>query len=225
MNSRTKSINYMVKVAMLGTLSYLVMLLQFPLLPAAPFLKMDFSNVITLIGGFALGPMASLIIDSIRLMFDCLIDGTTTGFVGEFSAWLLGITYCVPSSIIYKYRRNIKGAFVAIVVAFVLSNCMGIISNKFIMFPLFGIPAEAINGMLVSAVLPFNAIKYSIVSVIVLLVYKPLSPIIKKQYTLHSKTSKNKSNIDVCKETNCQNIVNDMDKDNTNQHDNNEKLL
>lgn len=184
--TRTKSINYLVKIAMLGSLAYLVMLLQFPVIPSAPFLKMDFSNVITLIGGFALGPTAAFFIDSVRLMFDCLIDGSTTGYVGEFSAWLLGITFSVPASYIYKKHRTFKTAVFSVILAFVLSNIMGIISNKYIMFPLFGIPAEAIDDMLVTAVLPFNCIKYSVVAIIVLLLYKPMSPILKKQYSMHN---------------------------------------
>lgn len=186
--TRSKSINYLVKVAMLGTLSYLVMLLQFPILPVVPFMKMDFSNAVTLIGGFALGPSAAFFIDSIRLMFDCLIDGSATGYVGEFSAWLLGITYSVPASIIYKKRRTLKSATFAVILAFILSNVMGIISNKFIMFPLFGLPEAQTNNLLLVGVLPFNVIKYLCVSIIVMLLYKPLSPILKRQYTVHAKS-------------------------------------
>ncbi len=186
----TKSINYLVKVAMLGSLSYLVMMLQFPILPVVPFMKMDFSNVVTLIGGFALGPSAAFFIDSIRLMFDCVVDGTTTGYVGEFSAWLLGITYSVPASIIYKKRRTLKSATFAVILAFLLSNIVGILSNKFIMFPLFGMPEAKTNELLLIGVLPFNLIKFSCVSIIVMLLYKPLSPVIKKEYSLHSKAKK-----------------------------------
>ena len=194
MNSttRSKSINYLVKVAVLGALSGLVMMLQFPILPAAPFMKFDFSNVITLIGGFALGPSAAFFIDSIRLLIDCL-EGSATGYVGEFSAWLLGITYSVPASILYKYRKGFKWAVVAVIMSFILSNLMGVVSNWFIMFPLFGIPAEAIPNMIVTAVIPFNVIKYLIVSVIVLLLYKPLSPLLKKTYTIQKKKDKSKN--------------------------------
>lgn len=197
MNSttRSKSINYLVKVAVLGALSGLVMLLQFPILPAAPFLKFDFSNVITLIGGFALGPSAAFFIDSIRLMIDCL-EGSSTGYVGELSAWILGITYSVPASILYKYKKGFKWAFIAVVISFILSNLVGIISNWFVMFPLFGIPQEAIPNMVLTTVIPFNVIKYFIVSTIVLLLYKPLSPLLKKTYTISKKEKIENSSTD-----------------------------
>ncbi len=197
MNSttRSKSINYLVKIAVLGALSGLVMMLQFPILPSAPFLKFDFSNVITLIGGFALGPSAAFFIDSIRLMIDCL-EGSATGYVGEFSAWLLGITFSVPASILYKYKKGFKWAVVAVAISFVLSNLMGIVSNWFIMFPLFGIPAEAIPNMVLTTVIPFNLIKYTIVSAIVLLLYKPLSPLLKKTYAISKKEKVENKNVE-----------------------------
>ena len=186
-SKRSKAINYICKIAIMGALAGIVMLLKFPILPTAPFLEFDFSNVIVLISGFALGPFAAFLVASIRLAIDCM-GGSATGYVGEFSAWLLCMTYSVPASILYKYKKGFKWAMVAVAISLVLSNLMGIVSNWFIMFPLFGIPAEAIPNMIVTAVIPFNLIKFSIISVCVLLLYKPLSPVLKHNFQAKKKT-------------------------------------
>ena len=54
-NSKT---HFIVCIAILGALSGVLMLLEFPLPIAPPFYKVDLSDVAALIGGFGLGPMA-----------------------------------------------------------------------------------------------------------------------------------------------------------------------
>lgn len=60
-NTNTKKI---VKIAALGAISFvLYFILEFPLLPGAPFLKFDFSDVAALVGSFAMGPVAGVLLN------------------------------------------------------------------------------------------------------------------------------------------------------------------
>ena len=52
------------KIAILSALAFVVMLIEFPLPIAPPFYKLDFSEVIVLMGGFALGPVYAVIIEA-----------------------------------------------------------------------------------------------------------------------------------------------------------------
>ena len=57
-NAGRKTVNYIVKVAILAALSAVIMLLEFPLPFAPGFYKLDLSEAVILMGGFAMGPVA-----------------------------------------------------------------------------------------------------------------------------------------------------------------------
>jgi hypothetical protein len=67
MRERSK-VTKMVTIAMLSAISYVLMLFQFPLLPAAPFLQVDFGDIPALIGGIIFGPVTGVIIVLFRNM-------------------------------------------------------------------------------------------------------------------------------------------------------------
>ena len=62
-------IQYMAKVAILGALAGVIMLLECPLPFAPPFYQLNFSEIATLISGFALGPVAGVIAELIKICF------------------------------------------------------------------------------------------------------------------------------------------------------------
>ena len=57
---------FIANVAVLGAVAFVLMLFDFPLLFIAPsFYKLDFSEVSVLIGGFAFGPWAAVLIEAV----------------------------------------------------------------------------------------------------------------------------------------------------------------
>ncbi len=122
---------------------------------------------------------------------------TTTAGVGELSNFVLGCIFVLPAAFIYKHKRTKKSAIWALVLSGALMSLAATAINAFVMIPLYsnlmGIPFEAILGMVPSGlkfvdtmwefclicVLPFNAIKAIIVSLITIFIYKPLSVLIK----------------------------------------------
>ena len=58
-NAGRKTVNYIVKIAILAALSAVIMLLEFPLPFAPGFYKLDLSEAVILMGGFAMGPVAA----------------------------------------------------------------------------------------------------------------------------------------------------------------------
>ena len=110
----------LVKVAMLAAVSFVLMLVSFPIAAIfPPFLKFDLSDLPALLGGFALGPVAGMFIELIKNILNILIKGTDTGGIGELSNFIVGCFFVVPASIIYmksKTRRNaIKGMLAGII--------------------------------------------------------------------------------------------------------------
>ncbi len=184
---------------MLGAVAMILMLLEFPIpFIAPPFYEFDFSEVPVLIGSFALGPVAGVTIELIKVLLNLLINGTITAGVGEFANFLMGVAFILPAGLIYRIRKNIKHAVAGLVVGSFSLIILGCLINLYILIPTYGnalgIPIEAFVDMgrginssidslwklVVLCVAPFNAIKAIGASVVTMLIYKRISPMLKK---------------------------------------------
>jgi len=190
------------KVAMIGMFSAIAMILHlfdFPLPFAPDFYRLDFSELPILIGTFAFGPAAGVMMEFVKILLKLFIKPTTTAFVGDLANFAVGCSFILPASVIYAFRKNKKSAMIACVVGTLTLTVFGTAFNAVYLLPafskLYGMSLESIlakgamvnplvsEGSIVSFVVacvaPLNLIKGTIASVVTLLIYKPLSPIIK----------------------------------------------
>ena len=185
-------------IGMLGAIATVLMLFEIPLPFAPPFYEIDFSEVPVLIGCFALGPIAGALIEFVKILLNLVINGSATAGVGEFANFCIGCSFCIPAGIIYKRKKSKKGAMFGLVSGTLIMTFLGCFINAYIMLPTyakaFQIPIEGLIEMgtkvnasitdlftfVMFAVVPFNLLKGILVSVIVLLIYKKISPIIKR---------------------------------------------
>lgn len=185
------------QIGMLGAIAVVLMLFEVPLPFAPTFYKIDLSEVPVLIGSFAMGPMAGAFIELVKILLNFLINGTDTAGVGELANYFIGISMCVPAALVYQKLHSKKGAIIGSAVGTVTMTIFGCFINAYIMLPAyasaFQMPLDkliamgaALNGnitnlftFVVFAVAPFNLVKGVAVSVIVLLVYKKIRPILK----------------------------------------------
>ncbi|MBR5858858.1 MAG: ECF transporter S component [Clostridia bacterium] len=197
---KRKNIVYITKIACLGAIAALLMLLEFPLPFAPAFYELNFSEVAVLIAGFALGPMAAVWTELIKILLNIIINGTDTAFVGELSNFLMGIAYALPAALIYKHKKSLSGAIYGMSVATLSLVIVSAVVNYYIMIPAYvrfmGFKMETIIGLgtkvnssitdlkslILWATVPFNLLKGVASSLITALVYKRISPILKKEF-------------------------------------------
>ena len=179
-------------IGLFGALSTVLMLFKIPLFFAPAFMKLDVAELPAIIGSFMFGPLAGFCIVVVKLALNLLINGTDSMYVGEVSNLLLSSIYVLSASLIYKRHKTKKNAACSLVVGTVSTSLIALISNTFFIFPAYAIVyglgmdkivgmASAVNPlvkdtftMMLFSVLPFNLIKYGVVSVITFLVYKKL---------------------------------------------------
>jgi len=196
MNKRTKTRD-MVSIAMLAAVAVVLMLFEFPLPFLPPFYKIDASELPVIIGAFAMGPWAGVLIELIKVLLNLLLDGTTTAFVGEFANFLIGCSYVVPASLVYYNRKSKKNAVLGLVLGTVTCAVVGCLLNAYLLLPAyskaFKMDIEALIAMgtaankaidsmftfVLFATAPLNILKCGLVSVITMLIYKPISRILK----------------------------------------------
>ncbi len=186
-------------VGMFSALAAVLMLFEFPLPFAPGFYGLDFSELPILIGSFAFGPTAGVLMEFVKILLKVCMKPTSTAFVGELANFAVGCSFILPASIIYTFWKKKKGAIAACVAGTLILTVFGTAFNAIYLIPafskLYGMPMEAIlamgsevnplmtEGSLVSFVIccvaPLNLIKGSVSSIFTILVYKRLSPIIK----------------------------------------------
>ena len=190
-------VKMLAQIGMLAAVAVILMLFEIPLPFAPSFYEIDLSEVPVLIGCFVMGPLAGAVIEFIKILLNFIINGTMTAGVGEIANFLIGCALCVPAGIIYKKFRSRKGAVIGMISGTLIMALLGCAINAFVVLPAyakaFHMPIEALIAMgtavnpaiksmttfVLLAVVPFNLLKGVIVSLIVFLIYKKISPILK----------------------------------------------
>ncbi len=186
------SVSQMTKIAMLSVLAFILMQIELivPIFPA--FLKIDISDLPALIGAFAMGPLAGVAIEAVKNMLH--LFQTSTGGVGELANFVVGIAIVVPAAVIYKRNKSKKSAIIGLAVGTIVMAIIGALANYFVMIPFYTnfMPIDAIIGMgsavnesivsletlVLYGITPFNIFKGIVLSLLTLLLYKRISPIL-----------------------------------------------
>ena len=182
-----------VKISIMAALSFLIMLIEFPLPFMPPFLKLDFSEIPALLIAFSMGPLGAVMVELIKNLLHLL--KTTSAGIGELANFIVGAFLVVPVGLVYKWNKTKKGAYIALAVGIVSMTVFSSIFNYLVLLPLYAkvlgftdavvaISGE-MNSMIVDiktliafGIAPFNFIKAIIISLIVAVIYKRLSPIL-----------------------------------------------
>ena len=181
--------------AAISIILYLVPGLKFsvPFFPS--FLEFHFDEVPALIAGFAYGPLSGFFVILIKTLVK--LPMTNTMGVGELADFIYSVAFIIPAALIYKKNRNIKGAFIALLVATAIQVVVSALITSFLILDFYifmmGFPKGAILGMCKAANprvtslgwtfffyvgLPFNALKDAMVVVITFILYKRLHRVI-----------------------------------------------
>ena len=126
------------KIAMIGVFSAIAAVLHvmdFPIPFAPDFYKLDFSELPALIGAFAFGPVAAVMIEFCKIVLKLLFKGTSTAFVGDLANFIIGCTFLLPASIIYLFRKNKKNAVIGCVVGTLVMTIFGTAFNAVYLLP------------------------------------------------------------------------------------------
>ncbi|HOL85638.1 MAG TPA: ECF transporter S component [Thermoclostridium caenicola] len=199
MQNRTK---FIAKVGILAALAAAIMFIETPLPFMPPFLKLDLSEIIVLLGAFAIGPLAGVVIELVKNLIH--LPFTITGGVGELANFVVGCSFVVPAAWVYKRKKSIKTAIMGLVIGSVTMVVLATLVNYFVMIPLYVeifadkfsmTPEESLRSIIQSGaeknqnivdlatlilygIIPFNVIKTIVVSLLTFVSYKRVSPIL-----------------------------------------------
>ncbi len=174
------STRQLVSMAMLGAISIvLVSVVHFPLIPAAAFLEYDPADIPILIGTFAYGPLAGLLMTIVV----SIIQGVTVSAQSDPIGVVMHIFatgFCaLVAGGIYSRNKSKKTAILALICGALVQTAAMVLMNM-IFTPLFmGAPLETVLAMMVPAIIPFNLLKAGINCTVTFLLYKSISHLLK----------------------------------------------
>ena len=188
MKEKTKSVlkshfsaTHIAYMALFTALAFAVTFLEFPIFPATPFLKFDFANVFFLFEGFIFGPVEAIISIGIKELL-CLTKSSSAG-VGELANFIMSTAFILVPSVVYRFKKGRGWVALYLVIACAVQVGVSLIVNRYINFPfygaLFGFDGVEYFKKLWPFVIYFNLIKSVGISVIVLLIYKPLARVVR----------------------------------------------
>lgn len=192
--SRVQKTSALVKTAILGAIAFILMALDFPLPMFPGFLKLDFSEIPALVGAFAMGPAAGVAIQVIKNVLH-LVTKTQTGGVGELGNLIVGASLVWTAGMVYRKHKTKKSAVIGCMLGTALMTGVAMFFNTYVLIPFYAniMPIDAIIAMgsvitdkihdipslVLYGVTPFNIFKGSLISVITMLIYKRIKPLLK----------------------------------------------
>lgn len=197
MNRNAKSVYLSTQyITRIGVMTALAVILFFVLeIPVfGSIYKLDFSNVPVLLASFSMGPVAGVITLALKVFIHLIIKGlgSTVG-IGDLADFVCGLALILPASVIYTLRKNRANALMGMVIGTVAMGIAGVLMNWLVLFPFYmeayhmdlveiasnlKIGSTDMTGILFTATLPFNLLKGALISLIVFLIYKPLSSVL-----------------------------------------------
>ena len=173
------SAKQLVMIAMFSTISFILMFLNtsLPLFPL--FLKVDLSEIPAVIMLFTGGVYEAILVSLIKNILHFTFSQTAG--VGELINFLISSSYIILIHFLYNKTKKIK---VSLIFSTIIISILSTAVNYFIMFPLYSIILGVTKQMILNLaasfnpfvtnislyfiiiIIPFNLIKFSLVSVL-----------------------------------------------------------
>lgn len=173
----------LVGIALLGACAYILMLLEFPIIPIAAWMKIDFSDIPILIGLFLYGMGGAFAITLVKLF----LHSATMGFaipdlIGSLASFLGSAVLIIAFALVLRYfHGNEKWRMpLAIILATIGLVIVESLANLTFVLPFYmqvmGMKLSvSLNTLVLIAVVPFNLIKGLLVGGVFWLVYHRLA--------------------------------------------------
>jgi riboflavin transporter len=196
---KNSKLNRLVKISLLGVIGTVLMFFEFALPIFPSFIKIDISDMPALIGTFALGPWAGIMIELLKNILHGIF-ASQTAFVGELANFIIGSVFVTTAGVIYKFKKSKLNAVVGLIVGTIAMTISACVLNYFVLLPLyekaFNFPisqmvaiASRINGnitgigtLILWSIAPFNILKGILLTGLTLVVYKSVAPVLKGEH-------------------------------------------
>lgn len=185
------NVKKLVLLSMFSALAYAVVLI-FPPIEVAGFLRYEPKDVIIAISGFLLGPLSAVISSALVALLE-MFTISDTGPIGCLMNALSTCSFALTASFIYKKKHTLSGAVLGLIGGSIAMVAVMLLWNWLITPMYMNVPRAAVESMLLPVFLPFNALKAGLNSALTLMLYKPLTTALRRSRLLPPSTGTKKA--------------------------------
>lgn len=173
---RHHSVKALTVTAILGAVAYVsALVIDVPV----SFLSLEIKDAVIVLCGLLVGPIYGMAL-AVLVPFLELFIGSFTGVYGFIMNTLSSLTFVSTVAWIYRIKRNLTGAIIGLVSGVFAVTAVMLAANLIVTPYYMGVGREVVASMIPKLLLPFNLVKAVLNAAIVLLLYKPLSLMLKK---------------------------------------------
>nr|WP_254854004.1 ECF transporter S component [Halobacillus salinus] len=181
MNQSSKLFKLIV-LSLFGSISMVLMLVNFPLPMLPPYLKIDFSEIPALIAAILFTPVAGIVVEGLKNILYLIFTGASdpVGVVANFTA---GVLFIVPVSMVYHKYKTTKSLVSGLAIGALIMTVAMSVLNYFLILPAYSwfmgmesMSASVKIATILAGILPFNALKGIIVGAMFVILFAKLKP-------------------------------------------------
>lgn len=178
-----------VGMALLGAIAFVLMFVEFPIIPIAPFLKIDFSDVPVLLGLVIYGPWGAVGITFLKCLIHALVYGMSIPeLIGISSSFIASCTLIFPFNWALNRRRGSQRSnyIIGILLATLSLTVIESLLDWLVVLPLYmtvlGMKLTiSLPTLVMAGVVPFNLIKGILIGVVFWLIASRMQGWLAKQ--------------------------------------------
>ncbi|WP_232824100.1 MULTISPECIES: ECF transporter S component [Paraliobacillus] len=180
--SQSSNLLKLIILALLGTISLVLLFINFPLPFLPPYLKIDFSEVPALIAALLFTPMAGIIVEAIKNLLYLIFTGAGDP-IGVVANFIAGVLFVVPVSMLYHKFKGNKSLVSGLATGTVVMALGMSVLNYFVILPAYSwfmgwetMSSTVKLSTVIVGVLPFNVVKGIILAVLFVPLFIKLKP-------------------------------------------------
>ena len=196
--NKTMSTRTITTLALLIAIAAVLQYLEFPIPFCPPFLKMDVSDTPAVFASLVFGPVSGIIVELLKNVIHLPVSSTMG--VGELANFLAGTCFCGATGLLHRHFSSAKGQIFSVFMGTVVMIVFTCFFNYFFLLAfyarLFGTNmdtivkmAQSVNplvtdvkSVIVFVFIPFNLLKGILSSILPLLIYNALMPMMKRHF-------------------------------------------
>ncbi|MCT6840015.1 MAG: ECF transporter S component [Apilactobacillus kunkeei] len=171
------SLKNLVQVSILGGLAYLLTYLSVPILPMAPYMKLDFGDIPILLATVLLSTRSGLIVALLRAVLYFVFTGVSLiNLIGISALLIASLTIVLSVTLVNKLVQNNAKYVIMVLFETVMLTLVMSVLNYFVITPLYiNLTGFKLSFSLLDSVLytvtPFNIIKGLFIGIVFVIVY------------------------------------------------------
>lgn len=181
------AVRSMVETALFSGVAFVLMFISVPIIPLVPYMKLDLSDLVVLLGMSLFGPGGAILIAAVKELLYLVATGLDiVNFIGVLTAFIADLALILPiGSLLKRPMPSLKRQVLAVIMGTLSLTIILSLANWWVITPLYlkvwhmslGLP---VNQLILLGVIPFNLIKGIVLGSLFIILSRRMAPWIVK---------------------------------------------